>query len=155
MQNFRYLRSCVDGSVSQIIRSIEFGAKNYNIAWDMLCKRFDNEWLLSRNHINGIFNVEPVGYELARNLRFLTETLNNHLKALTKTLGLNWNCDEDILYYMVDSSEYTIITKRTMLSEISQIFDPLRLVSSCVIVKIMLQRLWLLNCPGMMQFQTN
>nr|CAH7729894.1 unnamed protein product [Callosobruchus chinensis] len=66
----------------------------------------------------------------------------------TKTLGLFWKCDQDILTYKinVNKSHSGQMTKRIMLSRISTIFDPLGLVSPCIITaKVQLQKLWLEN----------
>nr|CAH7769929.1 unnamed protein product [Callosobruchus chinensis] len=53
----------------------------------------------------------------------------------TKTLGLFWKCDQDILTYKinVNNSHSGQMTKRIILSKISTIFDPLGLVSPCII----------------------
>nr|CAH7762481.1 unnamed protein product [Callosobruchus chinensis] len=66
----------------------------------------------------------------------------------TKTLGLFWKCDQDILTYKinVNNSHSGQMTKRIILSRISTIFDPLGLVSPCIITaKVQLQKLWLEN----------
>nr|CAI5857725.1 unnamed protein product [Callosobruchus analis] len=65
----------------------------------------------------------------------------------TKTLSLYWDSDKDFLKFRVSKAdECKTITKRTMLSEIAQIFDPLGLVSpTIVVVKILLQSLWQAN----------
>lgn len=63
----------------------------------------------------------------------------------SKTLGLLWCPKLDILKYAIQATSFSRrITKRSILSQISQIFDPLGLLSACVIkIKILLQRLWL------------
>ncbi|XP_050301535.1 uncharacterized protein LOC126739769 [Anthonomus grandis grandis] len=62
-----------------------------------------------------------------------------------KTLGLTWSCASDYLTYTI--GKYDIcnkVSKRTILSSIAQVFDPLGLLSPCVIiVKILIQKLWL------------
>nr|CAH7744421.1 unnamed protein product [Callosobruchus chinensis] len=66
----------------------------------------------------------------------------------TKTLGLFWKCDQDTLTYKinVNNSHSGQMTKRIILSRISTIFDPLGLVSPCIITaKVQLQKLWLEN----------
>nr|CAI5835990.1 unnamed protein product [Callosobruchus analis] len=62
-----------------------------------------------------------------------------------KTLGLVWMSDRDVLTYNIGKFERTDrTTKRILLSHISQVYDPLGLVSPCIIkAKIMLQLLWL------------
>lgn len=63
----------------------------------------------------------------------------------TKTLGLIWSPKNDCLMYNVPSKAFNQkITKWYILSSISQIYDPLGLLSPCIInVKILLQHLWL------------
>lgn len=60
-----------------------------------------------------------------------------------KTLGLTWICDSDCFGFNIQGAISNRITKRTVLSAIGQIFDPLGLLSACIIIaKILLQRLW-------------
>lgn len=54
-----------------------------------------------------------------------------------------WNSSQDTLQYQVKLCERLDSTKKTILSKISQIFDPLELVSSVSIKrKIFMQKLW-------------
>ncbi|XP_072380933.1 uncharacterized protein [Diabrotica undecimpunctata] len=74
-------------------------------------------------------------------------TLNLGSKENAKTLGIFWSSSSDVLTYnsevLVDSS-YKTVTKRLILSSVSQFFDPLGLLSPCVIIaKILLQKLWM------------
>lgn len=74
-----------------------------------------------------------------------TKELSLGDNCLTKTLGLGWSHTEDFLYFTsrIDTS-VTNITKRVILSIISQIYDPLGLLSPVIMVsKIILQKLWL------------
>ncbi|KAJ8959644.1 hypothetical protein NQ318_021831 [Aromia moschata] len=60
--------------------------------------------------------------------------------------GLLWNANSDSIQVITRNQPYERVTKRTILSNVSQIFDPLGLVGPTVIVaKIMLQRLWRLK----------
>lgn len=59
-----------------------------------------------------------------------------------KTLGLYWCPEGDLLKYKITVNDLPI-TKRSILSTVSQIYDPLGLLSPCVIkIKILLQKLW-------------
>lgn len=61
----------------------------------------------------------------------------------TKTLGLSWLSDTDELLYKIVRCRSEVISKRTVLSAISQIFDPLGLLMPCTVsAKIFMQRLW-------------
>lgn len=65
----------------------------------------------------------------------------------SKTLGLHWICDSDILSFSINIDHREKITKRHILSVISQIFDPLGLVNPCIVeAKIIMQRLWIEKC---------
>lgn len=83
IQKFHYLRASVESSAEQIIKSLEFSAANYAVAWEALCSRFDNKGLLIQNHIKAIFNMEPVQKESASQIRKVLDTLNKHLRALS------------------------------------------------------------------------
>lgn len=67
--------------------------------------------------------------------------------ASTKTLGLGWCNIRDTFYFDTQFKHTSqIITKRYIMSIISQIFDPLGLLScATVTAKVLLQRLWLLK----------
>lgn len=64
-----------------------------------------------------------------------------------KTLGLFWQANLDKLKYVIKiKSDTSSVTKRSILSIVSQIFDPLGLVGPIVVqAKLILQRLWQLN----------
>ncbi|XP_071579934.1 uncharacterized protein [Temnothorax nylanderi] len=65
----------------------------------------------------------------------------------TKTLGVCWNTADDSLQYKIqvmDKSNH--VTKRSILSTVAQIFDPLGLMGPTIIrAKIILQQLWRLK----------
>ncbi|XP_066585595.1 uncharacterized protein [Prorops nasuta] len=63
-----------------------------------------------------------------------------------KTLGVYWNPIADAFSFVLrnEFSETELTTKRTILSQISRLFDPLGWLSPCIVtVKILLQDLWI------------
>lgn len=71
-------------------------------------------------------------------------TLSN--ECTIKTLGLQWSSTSDTLQYKIAASMDEKITKRSILSCISQIFDPLGLLGPIIIRgKLMMQMLWQLQ----------
>ncbi|KAJ8932266.1 hypothetical protein NQ318_003044 [Aromia moschata] len=65
------------------------------------------------------------------------------MREETTTLGLYWSAGKDVLRYNIHLLLLCQITKRTVLSDISRIFDPSRLLSPSIIkAKIILQKLW-------------
>lgn len=79
-------------------------------------------------------------------LTVLNSTSNN--KEITadkdpKTLGLLWSPTADELGFTITPTTSKRVTKRSILSEIAQIFDPLGLLALIVVTaKLILQRLW-------------
>ncbi|XP_059053595.1 uncharacterized protein LOC131847882 [Achroia grisella] len=67
----------------------------------------------------------------------------------TSTLGIGWNPPTDTLHFPIKfpcSVETANLSKRAVLSSIFRIFDPLGLLSPCVVrAKIILQQIWLLK----------
>lgn len=63
----------------------------------------------------------------------------------SKTLGLGWfNSKDEFHFTSKINNDFSNVTKRSILSAISQIYDPLGLLSPVVIVvKALLQKLWL------------
>ncbi|KPJ02096.1 hypothetical protein RR46_01492 [Papilio xuthus] len=74
----------------------------------------------------------------------IEKTLNLDDSLPSKTLGLHWDCKHDHLLFTINLDITTKkITKRKILSLISQIFDPLGLLGPCTIQgKILMQKLW-------------
>ncbi|XP_052757236.1 uncharacterized protein LOC128202123 [Galleria mellonella] len=61
-----------------------------------------------------------------------------------KTLGIGWYNTSDELHFTTAITESHVVTKRTILSILSQIYDPLGLLTPVIIIaKILLQHLWL------------
>ena len=61
-----------------------------------------------------------------------------------KTLGVFWNASSDVIKYRIrDFDNQTVVSKRIILSTISQIFDPLGLLGPLIMnAKLILQSLW-------------
>lgn len=89
ISKFHYLRAAVKDSAALIIRSLDFSAENYDIAWQLLCDRYDNKRLLVNN---------------------ITDIVNRNLRAL-KTLNLpteGW----DLLVIHIVANKLDSLTSR-------------------------------------------
>lgn len=64
--------------------------------------------------------------------------------SLIKILGIFWRPSTDSFHFTAQTTSTDKITKRTILSEIARIFDPLGFISPVTVrAKIILQELWL------------
>lgn len=82
IQKFHYLRASLSGSASQIIASLEFSSASYPVAWDLVCKRFNNTRILKQNHVNALFNLDKINEESSLSLRKIIDNVAKHLRAL-------------------------------------------------------------------------
>ena len=81
---------------------------------------------------------------IPQELREKKETLNFDSDSTIKALGVKWNPNTDSFIFEVIPPQYTSkVTKRTVLSELAKVFDPLGWLSPTTIqAKIIFQDLW-------------
>lgn len=82
IQKFHYLRSALTGSASQIIKSIQFTAENYTIAWGLLENRFNNNRLLVQNHVKALHTLQFLHKDSAFHIRKLIDNVLKNIRAL-------------------------------------------------------------------------
>jgi len=91
------------------------------------------------NHLKLLINVPPEDIEPLLNIR---DGIEDHVK----TLGVTWLPKADEIAIKTLWVKPTTITKRTILSDVAHIFDPIGLVSPVIIqAKIFIQELWKLK----------
>ncbi|XP_047992231.1 uncharacterized protein LOC125230960 isoform X1 [Leguminivora glycinivorella] len=122
----------------------------------------DDEQTLIHTCQNVIHELEPAHFHLRKwrsnkpsILTQITNENNNDDELLNlndddyaKTLGLLWACKRDTLLFSLPNITQQAKTKRTILSTIAQVFDPLGLINPCMLqAKLILQSLWSQNIP--------
>lgn len=84
---------------------------------------------------------------LKLNERSTKAHLNLQVDGVIKALGVQWNLGKDNFEYNLNLQpilDDSIITKRNILSDIQQLFDPLGWIAPCIVLaKILIQKLWL------------
>ncbi|XP_049300301.1 uncharacterized protein LOC125773310 [Anopheles funestus] len=76
--------------------------------------------------------------------------LSHGCEGVLKTLGLTWSPHQDEFAFVVNQDAETSFfpTKRSILSEISKLFDPIGLLSPVIIIaKLIMQKIWLAGLP--------
>ncbi|XP_021960711.1 uncharacterized protein LOC110856534 [Folsomia candida] len=80
---------------------------------------------------------------LPEDMRETQLPLNFDVTATVGTLGLTWHPATDNFQYKVTLTPRTVHTKRSVLSDISKIFDPLGLLAPIIVTaKIFMQKIW-------------
>lgn len=99
----------------------------------------------------GKFNLRKWRSNCIEVLQDLSQDQSDDLLLLTrqeplKRLGLYWNSQQDYIQYCVKTSHLAVINKRSILSQIAQIFDPLGLIGPILTTaKCIMQELWQLQ----------
>lgn len=100
IQKFHYLRASLEGGAAQVIRSIELCGDNYALAWETLCKRYENRCILVQNHVKELFKLPSLTNESSSNLRTMVDSVSKHITCLK---GLNQPCEswDTLLIYIL------------------------------------------------------
>lgn len=110
INKFHYLRSSLKDSAANVINSLDFSSKNYEVAWKLLCERYHNDKVLISSHIQTILDIESISKESSPALRNLIDTINKNIRSL-QTLNVdtkNW----DILIIHIVSNKLDNTTNR-------------------------------------------
>lgn len=84
--------------------------------------------------------------DLSPELREIKSSREFRVDDTLKVLGVSWFPAEDCFRYAIQNTPLIQITKRTVLSHISKLFDPLGWIAPIIIVaKIYMQQLWLVK----------
>lgn len=106
VQKLFYLKACMKGEASNLIKDAENTLEGYKIAWDLLKNRFDNNRIIIQQHVQNILDLPPMNRESAPNLRSLIDKLETNLRSL-KALGEkvdDW--DTLIIHLMINKLDY-------------------------------------------------
>jgi hypothetical protein len=76
------LPSCLSGEALRAVESLTVSSENYNVAWDILKKRFCNKRLIVHDHIIAITKAPQVIKASHSSLRCFLDTLNSNVAAL-------------------------------------------------------------------------
>ena len=89
-------------------------------------------------------NSQELLNTIPREERATKLVIDDEQRITMKTLGLQWNSNQDNFEFTVKEFPLIKITKRSVLSWIARIFDPLGMLSPYVIRgKMLIQELWL------------
>ena len=84
IQKFHYLKACIKGEAAEVIASLETTGQNYQVAWELLKSRYDNEKYIVESHVNALFDIPNISREFS--IRALLDNVQKRIRAL-KALG--------------------------------------------------------------------
>lgn len=101
VQKLQHLKSCLRGDAAEIVSNFSLTNDNYEAAWVLLQKRFNNPYELTRSHLNTLHSL-PICKESAVDLRKLLNRTSSTLLALRnlKRPVQHW---DDWVVYLVTS----------------------------------------------------
>ncbi|XP_070527727.1 uncharacterized protein [Cardiocondyla obscurior] len=87
IQKFQYLVESLKDQAAKTIESIEISEDNYDIAMQLLRRRYDDERDIKQKHIQCLFELPSVKRESAGAIKELVDHVQKHLRVL-KGMGL-------------------------------------------------------------------
>ncbi|XP_055590823.1 uncharacterized protein LOC129742906 [Uranotaenia lowii] len=100
IDKFTYLRSAISGEALQEISSIELSSDNYQVACNMLEKRYENKKLIVKAYLDALFGIEPLKKESGEALNRLVSDFDRNIQMLGK-MGEDTEKWSTMLAYMV------------------------------------------------------
>jgi hypothetical protein len=101
-QKLNFLRSCLTGEALRAIEALSVSSANYNIALDILKRRFKNDRLIIQDHINSILTAPNIIKNSDASLRQLLDTVTLHLEAL-KVLNIPVESWDSIIVTVINT----------------------------------------------------
>ncbi|XP_050295379.1 uncharacterized protein LOC126735437 isoform X2 [Anthonomus grandis grandis] len=102
IEKFQYLKATLEGAAAQSIQAINITNENYDLAWDILCQRFENKRLIVHNHIKSLFNIYDIRPDSANSFRNVLDIISKNMRSLNN-LGVITNSSDPLIIYLVTS----------------------------------------------------
>ncbi|EZA62185.1 hypothetical protein X777_02810 [Ooceraea biroi] len=94
VEKLHYLRSSMQGSADQLIRSLPMTDDSLQASWDLLISRYENKRLIIQAHLDKLFDLTMTSSKSAASIMGLVSTVSESNKAL-QSLGMSqdmWDC---------------------------------------------------------------
>ena len=82
IERFLYLKSAVKGEAARALKTLPVSDSNYEAAWEVLCKRYQDTDGLIDYYVGALFSIRMIRKDSADELRELIDDFNNHLRSL-------------------------------------------------------------------------
>jgi len=82
IDKLHYLRWSLIGDAHKLVESLEVTSHNYQIAWDIINKRYKGNKTIIQHHVQAIINFPCLTKESHSSLRQLVDTTQQHIRTL-------------------------------------------------------------------------
>ncbi|XP_062556931.1 uncharacterized protein LOC134221760 [Armigeres subalbatus] len=86
VEKFHYLKGCLQGEPKTIIDSLKITAENYQVAWGLLTKRYNNSKVLKKRQIQALLKLPILLKESASELHTLVEGFEKIVQTLDQVV---------------------------------------------------------------------
>ncbi|XP_062537786.1 uncharacterized protein LOC134206107 [Armigeres subalbatus] len=86
VEKFHYLKGCLQGEPKNLIDPLKITKANYQVAWDLLIKRYDNSKLLKKRQVQALFNLPTVVKESVVDLHTLMDGFERVVQNLDQVV---------------------------------------------------------------------
>ncbi|XP_064632842.1 uncharacterized protein LOC135491110 [Lineus longissimus] len=127
--------------IDDVMRSLDTVPQIIQLCRELTAMLHEAEWDIRKfisNSVEALQDIPPE--DRAPNIVNLEESELPSVKAL----GIKWDAGKDVFGYSYTLPELEVVSKRTLLSLMARLFDPLQLLAPFVIrAKILLQHAWI------------
>ncbi|XP_038106934.1 uncharacterized protein LOC119766450 [Culex quinquefasciatus] len=82
VEKFHYLKGCLEGEARSLIEPIKITTRNYQVAWDLLLKRYNNSKLLKRRQVQALFKLPVLTKESVTDLHRTLDSFQRTVQSL-------------------------------------------------------------------------
>ncbi|XP_065089398.1 uncharacterized protein LOC135710677 [Ochlerotatus camptorhynchus] len=86
VEKLHYLKGCLQGEPKSLIDSLKITKANYQIAWDTLLKRYNNNKLLKKKQVQSLLKLPTLSKESVSELRNFVESFERNIQTLDQII---------------------------------------------------------------------
>lgn len=101
-QKMQFLKSKLKGEAEKLIQHLHISSDNYEISWDILNHRYNNNKLIFNSHLSILMNLPTLQYQSAAAIKKMHDVTNECLNAI-KALGVEISSWDPVLVYIISN----------------------------------------------------
>lgn len=101
IQRLHYLKINLGGEAEQLVRQIAVTNDNYNMAWDILVKRYENKRVIIQTHLSRLYKQPMVKSDSSSAIKALLDVTTETMQALSNIGRPTETWDDWIVFLLV------------------------------------------------------